>query len=162
MRHAKAVSFGTDDHSRELEVSGREMARDVGEWLVTSGVTPGHALVSSAARTQATWEEVAGAAGFTCPVEVTRAVYTAEPDTLLDLVRATDDSVGTLVVVGHNPTISFLAQLLDNGEGDAAVGASMMIGFPPASLALFEVDGPWNELAPTGALLAAFRPAVPE
>ena len=29
----------------------------------------------------------------------------------------TDEAVGTLVVVGHNPTVGMLAQLLDDGEG---------------------------------------------
>ncbi|HEY9563713.1 MAG TPA: histidine phosphatase family protein [Nocardioides sp.] len=160
MRHAKAVSSAPEDHARDLAPSGRESAREVGEWLVSCGFNPGRALVSDAVRTSATWEEVSGAAGYHCPADVTQALYTAEPDTALDLIRAVDDEVTTLIVVGHNPTIAFLAQLLDNGDGDPAAGASMMIGFPPASVALFDYEGSWADLAPTGATLTDFRPAV--
>ncbi len=35
-----------------------------------------------------------------------------------------------VIVIGHNPTIAYLAQLLDDGAGDAAAGAAMAARLP--------------------------------
>ena len=47
----------------------------------------------------------------------------------------------TLVVVGHNPTMASLAQLLDDGEGDEEAGDGCTRGLPGRALAVFDVDG---------------------
>ena len=59
MRHAKAEPFGNDDHGRQLTDRGRRDAIEAGVWLAQHDLVPDHALVSSAARTVATWEGVA-------------------------------------------------------------------------------------------------------
>jgi len=62
-----------------------------------------------------------------------------------------------LVVVGHNPTIAYLAQLLDDGSGDDDAGREMAVGFPTGALAVFEVTGSWAELDLASARLVAFH-----
>ena len=60
------------------------------------------------------------------------------------------------MVVGHNPTIGYLAQMLDDGDGDPDAFAALVEGYPPGSLSVFGVDVPWAELTPetvTGRLL---------
>ena len=69
------------------------------------------ALVSAATRARETWEIVADAAGWSVDATFDRALYGVDEDGLLDLVAMTDESVSTLVVIGHNPTIGMLAQL---------------------------------------------------
>ena len=49
-------------------------------------------------------------------------------------------------MVGHNPTMAYLAQLLDDGTGDEEAGRQMATGFPTGALARFAVTGPWIEL----------------
>lgn len=159
MRHARAVSWSTEDHDRELKASGRVTSREVGEWFRSIDFVPDGALVSSAVRTTTTWAEVASAAGFSCPVTSSDALYSAEPDTALDLIRETAPDMSSLVVVGHNPTISSLAQLLDDREGDPDVSLLMTIGFPPAAVARYTFDGEWAELENASARLTHFRPA---
>jgi phosphohistidine phosphatase len=51
--------------------------------------------------------------------------------------------VATALVVGHNPTMAYLAQVLDVG-GSPQLAAT---GFPAAAAAVFEYDGPWADLA---------------
>ena len=59
------------------------------------------------------------------------------------------------MIVGHNPTMAMLAQLLDDGEGDAAAGERMAGGFPTSAVAVFELNGSWADLE--AARLTAFH-----
>jgi phosphohistidine phosphatase len=65
--------------------------------------------------------------------------------------------VTTLVVVGHNPTMAYLAQLLDDGTGDEQAGRRMATGFPTCALAVFAVRGRWADLDLASARLVAFH-----
>jgi phosphohistidine phosphatase len=68
-------------------------------------------VVSSSARTVETWE-LAGV-GSAVP-EVDERVYEASVDDLRAVVAETDPSVGTLVLVGHNPAFERFAWELDD------------------------------------------------
>ena len=130
---------------------------EAGRWLRAAGIVPDAALVSSAVRTQETWTALAMVAGAGVEPTVDRGLYTADPETALDLVRLTDHAVNTLVVVGHNPTVASLASLLDDGEGDPAAAVAMVLGFLPGAVAVFEYDGLWTGLAWGTARLTAFH-----
>jgi phosphohistidine phosphatase len=65
--------------------------------------------------------------------------------------------VSTLVVIGHNPTMASLAELVDDGEGDDVATTAMVTrGFPTSALAVFTVEGPWCDLGPGTGRLEAF------
>ncbi|HEY3529075.1 MAG TPA: histidine phosphatase family protein [Nocardioides sp.] len=157
MRHAKAEPGGETDALRELSQRGWNDALDAGRWLAGRGITPDSALVSSARRTASTWAAVAEGGSFPEAAAYSDSLYSAAPETALDLVRETDDSVSVLVVVGHNPTIAYLAQLLDDGGGDEEAGREMATGFPTGALAVFEVTGSWSDLDLASARLVAFH-----
>jgi phosphohistidine phosphatase len=157
MRHAKAEPSASSDHERVLTDRGASDAGEAGAWLVRTGTTPDRALVSDAARTRGTWEALAGGAGWDLAAEYDASLYAAGPETALDLVRETDEAVGTLVVVGHNPTMAYVAQMLDDGDGDADAVAAMNEGFPASAVAVFAVEGPWADLEMGGARLTAFH-----
>jgi len=155
MRHAKAEQDGPTDFERPLAERGHRDAADAGRWLAGQGIAPDHALVSAALRTRETWAAVAEGASWTLEPEVDRGLYAAGPETALDLICLTPDEVGTLVVVGHNPTMAYLAQLLDSGEGDPAVPEALAGGFPTCAVAVFSYDGPWAGLGAGAADLVA-------
>lgn len=158
VRHAKAEAQGPSDHERVLADRGHDDAVAGGAWLAGAGVVPDHALVSSARRAQQTFAALSEGGGWTLRSDDSRALYVAEPETALDLVRQAPAAAAAVVVVGHNPTMGMLAQLLDDGEGDpAASGELLSGGFPTCSLAVFAVDVPWAELGITGATLTAFH-----
>jgi phosphohistidine phosphatase len=158
MRHAKAEASAPTDLERRLTDRGHADATDAGAWLAQQGITPDDALVSSAARTTETWEDVATGAGWDVDLaEYVDALYAAGTDTVLDVARETDDAVGTLVIIGHNPTIALLAQLLDDGEGDEEAGNAMVAGFPTAAVAVFSYDGDWSDLDEAAATLTGFH-----
>jgi phosphohistidine phosphatase len=157
MRHAKAEPAGASDFDRELAVRGYHDALEAGRWLAGAGFIPDAALVSAARRTVGTWQALAEGGSFDVQPTLSESLYAAGPETTLDLVRETSDDARSLVVVGHNPTMAFLAQLLDDGTGDEEAGREMATGFPTTALAWFEVTGPWAELDLASARLIGFH-----
>ena len=146
VRHSKAEQVAATDYERELSDRGRADAAATGEWLASIGVQPDRALVSGAPRAVQTWDALAAGAGWSLDADLDRGLYNAGPDTALDLMRGVADSCITLVVVGHNPTIASLAQLLDDGEGDVEAGNAMAMGYPTSAAAVFSVGGSWANL----------------
>ena len=158
VRHAKAEASAPSDHERRLAERGRTDAAEAGRWLAGLGVVPDHALVSDAARAVETWEELAIGAGWDPDCESSAALYAAGPESALDLLRELPTDARTVVVVGHNPTVATLAELLDDGEGDEdAITELVTGGFPTCAVAVLEVDGDWTDLAEAGATVRAFH-----
>lgn len=106
MRHGKS-SWGDptlDDHDRCLNERGIASANALGDWLRRAGHVADTALVSTALRTRETLEEL----GLECEATYDRALYLAEPDVMLGrLHKAAGD---TVLMLGHNPGIGWLAQ----------------------------------------------------
>jgi phosphohistidine phosphatase len=157
MRHGKAEQAGRTDFERELAERGHRDSADTGAWLAGQGFRPDHALVSAARRAVGTWMSVAAGGGFDVEPYLSQVLYGAGPETALDLVRERPAGVTTLIVVGHNPTMSYLASLLDDGEGDPAVSSEMMSGYPTSAVALFEYDGDWADLTEAAARLVGYH-----
>lgn len=163
LRHAKAEPGGsTPDALRPLALAGRRQCFQVGAGLAASGLLPEHVLVSSAVRTRQTWDLVRTALGDVPDpeVDVSDAVYDAHTGDILDLVRAVDDRVVTLLVVGHEPTMSAAASLLARADDALSAHlATVRTGLPTAGYAVLEV-GSWAELdRGTAALVDVVRPA---
>jgi phosphohistidine phosphatase len=159
MRHARAEHSAPTDHVRALADRGRSDAEAAGRRLREHGLAPDAVLVSDALRTRQTWEHVALGAGWDEDLaDFSEALYAAGTDSAFDLLRETDASVRTLVVIGHNPTMASLAELVDDGEGDAAATTGMLTrGFPTAAVAVFTVECVWADLGPGRARLDAFH-----
>jgi phosphohistidine phosphatase len=157
MRHARAEPGGEIDFARELAQRGWDDALEAGRWLAGSGFLPTAALVSAARRATATWLALAEGGSFDADPSYSESLYAGGPETVLDLVRETSDQQGSLVVVGHNPTMAYLAQLLDDGSGDPDAAAEMATGFPAGALAWFQLEGTWTDLDLAGARLVGFH-----
>lgn len=155
MRHAKAEAGGATDFERPLAERGRRDATDAGRWLAGQGIAPEHALVSAALRTRETWAAVAEGASWSLEADVDRGLYDAGPETALDLICRTPAPAGTLIVVGHNPTMAYLVQLLDSGAGEPGASDALAGGFPTSAVAVFAYDGAWADLGSGAADLVA-------
>jgi len=155
LRHAKS---GWDDPSlsdfaRPLNARGRGAARAMGRELRALGLGWDCVLASPAARVTETIDGLAESYGPLAPVYDER-IYLAPLDTLLELVRATDDAHATLLIVGHNPGMERLALLLSRG---GALHDELALKYPTGALAeiAFPVDH-WCDVAESGGTLARF------
>ncbi len=158
VRHAKAEQFAPSDIERVLSPRGRADAAALGGWLAGQDITPDMSYVSSAARTRETWAAIAEGADWALEPQIDGALYGTDEDGVLELVQTTDDGINTIIVVGHNPTMAMVAQLLDDGDG-TATGAVEMGTFPTGTAAVFEVAGSWSEVVAGTARLEQFHVA---
>lgn len=113
MRHAKSGWDNpmADDFDRVLNPRGRAAAALLGAWLRDNAYVPDEVIVSSAARTQQTWQLVKeGGALSPTQVRIEDSLYLASEMTLLQQVkRATGNCV---LVIAHNPGIAEFADAL--------------------------------------------------
>lgn len=146
LRHAEAESFipGRRDAERRLTPRGHEQARALGNWLRHEGLSIDHVLCSSATRTQQTLEGLAIDPGTTS-VELSRSLYEAGSDTILQLVSELEDAATTVLLVGHAPGIpATVLDLADPITSDSAARGIVETRYPPATLAVVEIHGSWG------------------
>jgi phosphohistidine phosphatase len=86
-------------------------------------------------------------------------LYEAEPDDLVAIANATDDDVHTLVLVGHEPSMSSTTLMLAGEGSDATALSRVLTKFPTNAIAVLRLNGPWSSLAIGRAVLETF--AVP-
>lgn len=114
-RHAKSSwdKRGIADHDRPLADRGRRDGPRMGERLARRGVKPDLLLVSSATRARETGDLIEPAlkhAGLARAIDP--EIYLASPGKLLAILKAVSDNVEELVLVGHNPGLTQLANQL--------------------------------------------------
>ena len=161
VRHAKAEPFAETDQARDLTERGRRDARAAGAYLREQGIKPDHAVVSSSQRTRSTWEAMEQEMGSGAVVDYDESVYSGSTDVVLEALRVVPEDAEVVVFVGHQPSIGYLAHLLDDGEGDPMALHAMLHGFPASSAALFDVEVPWVDLGPETGRLMDFRSGEP-
>ena len=72
-------------------------------------------------------------------------------------INAIDDRIDSLLVVGHEPTVSEVALgLAGQGSDPGALGA-IALKFPTSGIAVLQVPGPWAGLELGGAELRSFH-----
>lgn len=111
-RHAKS---GWDDpelsdHDRPLNARGRSDAPKIGAWLAGKGYLPDAAVVSSARRTQETWELVSPELGRAVAVTIRPELYLATAEVILAHLSA--QCAASIMVIAHNPGIGEIAERL--------------------------------------------------
>jgi len=157
VRHAKAEPFASTDQVRDLTDRGRREARAAGAYLREHSVLPDHAVVSSSLRTRATWELMEEEMRSGAKAVFDESVYAGSVDVVLEALRFVPEETRVLAFVGHQPSIGYLAHLLDDGEGDPMALHSMLHGFPTSSVGLFDVEVAWQDLGPETGRLVDFR-----
>lgn len=115
LRHAKSSwdETGLDDHDRPLAARGLRDAPRMGKRLAAHGIAPDAIFSSSAVRARQTAELVAPLLGLDrTGIRIEPAIYLASPGELLAVLARIDDAIEELVLVGHNPGLTLLANML--------------------------------------------------
>lgn len=154
MRHAKSgYPDGVPDHDRPLAPRGEREAGLAGDWLRGHVPPIGAVLCSSAVRTRQTLERT----GIVAPVDYLEALYGASPGTMIAQINGVSDDVTTLLVIGHEPTVSEVALGLADDDSDTDATEEIEAKFPTSGIAVLRVPGGWAELELGGAALVEFR-----
>jgi phosphohistidine phosphatase len=156
LRHAKSSwdDPGLPDHDRPLAPRGRRAVEALAAHVTAAGITPELVLCSSARRTRETLEGV----GVGGEHVIEPALYGASCEEVLERLHRVPDEIGSVMLVGHNPTLQALVIRL--ADGDVATNGSQLAEvrrkFPTGALATLAFDGAWVELSPRSARLASY------
>ena len=158
MRHAKS-SWGTPglaDIDRPLSPRGHRAMPRVMHALVQGGIFPDHIICSTALRTRQTLALALASWTADMRIDMTRDVYEADANGLLELARAatSDDAPHTLAIIGHNTAMEDLAIALAGPNSDNAALERIKMKYPTAAVAIF--DGEWSSLKAGGMRLERF------
>ena len=134
MRHAKSSwSFDAlSDQERPLNDRGRADAPRMGQALAARRIKPDRLVSSPAVRALSTAVLVARELHFApADIVVEPAIYQADVDTLLAVIRAQPDAAQAVLLTGHNPTITEVANQLSPSplSDDMPTGAVVCLHF---------------------------------
>ena len=115
LRHAKSSwsDSSLPDHDRPLNARGERDAPMMAGRLRLAGIRPSLILCSSATRARATAKEIAKEISY--PLEFLqreKALYHASANALLGVLAEQDVGFNSILIVGHNPGLTDLANFL--------------------------------------------------
>lgn len=137
LRHAKAEKPDLQDYQRHLTGEGRKQANRLGKYLHKQGVTLDLVLTSQAPRALETAQILCH--HLQVPDDqliADRHLYGTTPSDWLEQVRAAPDKVHSMLIVGHNPEMSMLAQQL--------LG-SVSVQLPTCGFVAIALTGNWQQ-----------------
>lgn len=153
VRHGKS-SWKTNDPDidRPLAARGTRDAVVAGQQLAPLGVDV--VLVSPATRAQQTWQCLE-MGGVSCDdVRTTDALYHAWTPEVIDVLQALPSAARTVLVLGHEPTLSDLILTL---AAPSPLGEAVRDKFPTSAVAVLTSGGEWSDVTPGHCRLEAFE-----
>lgn len=132
LRHAKSKQDPAyeSDFERPLNKRGKRNATELGQWLHGQNIAPDLIISSPAIRARQTVEQFTRAAGLTCAVRYEPLLYAHGEGAYLDTLAALDDTIGSVMLVGHNPDISLVVERLSEAYDRMVTCALARIDLP--------------------------------
>ena len=153
MRHAKSSWKTNDpDFKRPLSPRGTRDAVVAGQTLARFDIDV--VLCSTAARAQQTWQCALMGGAKADSVRMRDSLYRAWTRQVLDEIREAPASARTVLVIGHEPTVSDLVTSL---AISSAMTARIEEKFPTGGVAVLAHDSDWDDLDFGMANLVAFE-----
>jgi len=124
LRHAKAENAapGLTDLERALNERGRKEAQAIGTFVKKQNLKFDVVLSSTAVRARETTELVLASAELAANVRHDRRIYEAGPLRLLEVISEIEEDTSAVLLVGHNPGMGELLQLLTIRDEQMATG----------------------------------------
>lgn len=129
VRHAESgeAVAGLKDIERDLTAKGYRDAPRLGKYLFDQGMHPDVMFSSSAQRARATAELMAEQLRFeTHKIDFSEDLYNASVRTLLRFINEAKDDWNNIILVAHNPAVSYLAEYLSREDIGNIVPAGMV------------------------------------
>ena len=158
LRHAKTetAETGRNDRTRVLTERGRKDAGRIGGYIASHALTPDRVVLSPAVRSQETWKYMAAAIKPAPGAMTLDAIYNATRHDVFAAIADTPATVHALMIVGHNPSLHELSQMLI-ATGDIDVRERLREKLPTAGLVIidFALDD-WSKVHPQSGRLERF------
>ena len=140
LRHAKSDRGNPElsDIERPLAPRGRRDAPTMADYMREHDYRPHLILCSPATRTRETLALLRPVLGPDIPVEYDRKLYLGSPDLLLQRLRDVDETVASVLLIGHNPGLERLAAALAP-RGERRALRRMREKFPTCGLAVIHL-----------------------
>ena len=156
LRHAKSSwkYNALSDHDRPLNPRGQRDAPTVGKWLRNEGLIPDAIISPTAKRARQTAEAVAEESGCAGELLLSRELYDGGPEAYLEIIHRLPGFVDCALVVGHNPDLEELVEIL----------AGESVRLPTAALVHLQLDiQSWREIIDEeqGKLINLWTPKEP-
>lgn len=155
LRHAKSdYPTGVADHERPLAPRGKREAGLAGDWLRANAPAIDAVLCSTSTRTR----ETLARTRVDAPVDYLDRLYDATPGAVIEEINRVGSDVETLLVIGHEPTMSALALGLAAAEDSNNTAAERIsTKFPTSAIAVLRTSESWDQLTLSGAALVGFH-----
>lgn len=143
VRHAKSSwnHPGLSDFDRPLNARGEHDVPMMAERLLQRAIRPDQVVASPAKRTKQTARVLSAGIGIPeSSILYDERIYEAAISTLLQVIGSFDDAWGFVMLVGHNPGMTSLANALADGVTDNLPTCGMV----DISLNLEQ----WHDIAP--------------
>ena len=154
LRHGKSDwdTSNRGDRNRPLSRRGERASATMGIVLRNMGEVPDRVISSSALRAESTAALVRLSGGWDAPLEITDDLYGASPDEALEVAARCGGVAERLMLVGHEPTWSLLAERITGGK----------VAVRTATVVAFDLNAASWDLAPRsyGTLAYAIHPRM--
>ena len=156
MRHGKSEweDESIPDFERALAPRGRSDSPVMGRFLRKAGKIPDLIISSPAKRAKSTAELVAKACGYKKDIVFEESVYENSCGEIINVLQELDDTINTVLIIGHNPSIEdtvkkLIFREIRNSENGIKV--------PTAAIACLETEAKfWSELYPGDCTISWF------
>jgi phosphohistidine phosphatase len=152
LRHAKSDWNGnfTSDFDRGLNARGLRDAPFMGKVLKNLGVSVDLILSSDATRAKSTIEFIAKEIGYDKEkIVFEHSIYEASTTTIINLIKSCDDKIDSLMLIGHNPSLTSVINQISNVTLDNLPTIGIM------SIE-FDIDS-WSEIEPYSGKMKFFE-----
>jgi phosphohistidine phosphatase len=132
MRHAKSTwkHHDLEDHERPLNKRGKKDIILMGKLIQEKELLPQIILCSSAVRAHATAEGLTESSDYKGKITYLDSFYLAEPHAYIEELCKLPDNVERVMVIGHNPGIEGLVQILSGQVESLSTAAIAYLVMP--------------------------------
>ena len=139
LRHAKSSwdNAALADFDRPLSKRGISNAILLSEHIQKHNITFDLVLSSPSERTQLTLDLVLSSLDHFPTTTLKESIYHASPFSLTQLIKEQDDAINNLLIIGHNPGLHVLTEMLTNQS---------ILKFPTCAFAKITNFNHWKDI----------------
>jgi len=119
----------SDDYDIKLSSKGIQKATNIAKDLANTNANIDLIVTSPAIRTRQTAQIFAKELGYNKTIILSEVLYKAFVNELIETITYTHDTVNTMLLIGHNPSLTALAITLVDFKEKFQEGAIMQIDF---------------------------------